>query len=152
MHNCISKKNIAILILTGVSFFFVSFSCNRTTTADKNKETENSLRAEHYYSTTTAENPFEYQPNEFCTVIRKIDVTRYAPEKEISENELRNFPPRYCLLDVCLDNDERSSLVVNLGDSSEQVMATFQIIKVFDTETEARDYASQHGIKDVVIE
>ena len=94
----------------------------------------------------TPEEPFKNQPNEFCTVIRKLDASYYAQGQTIED--VNAFPKKYCLLDVCLEIVNPNGMIINLGDDDEVVTTSFELIKVFETEAEAKNYAEQYKIVD----
>ncbi|HMU70423.1 MAG TPA: hypothetical protein PKC38_10450 [Chitinophagales bacterium] len=143
-----------LLILVPFLFASVFVSCNRTT----GKEENNTDEATESTSTSrtkdpniiTVDDPFKNQPNVFCTVIRNLDISYYAPEKTV--DDVAAYPKKCCLLDVCLDQPGSSGMVVNLGDDTEIVTADFELIKVFDSADEARAYAEKHQIQDAIFE
>lgn len=131
------SKYVFLFLISGL---FYNSSCNRQTNS---KEEPNNMIREIIPEITTEE-PFKNQPNELCTIIRKLNSEIYAPEEQTT------LPPKYCLLDICLENNANSNGVINIGDSTEQVNTYFQLIKIFNTEEEMLNYVSEHGIKDVV--
>lgn len=141
-------KSIYILLLS-VS---VLASCGRTTSSSEKEE--NSTTAEiditqpiiKDKTLITPEEPFKNQPNEFCTVIRKLDASYYATGQTIED--VNAFPKKYCLLDVCLEIVNPNGMVINLGDDDEVVTTSFELIKVFETEAEAKSYVEQYKIVD----
>lgn len=138
-----------VLLLSG----FVFFSCNRTISKTEKEEEEYSsgdFLDNSDPSNITESEPFRNQPNEFCTIIRKMEVELYAPEKKLDEN--KSYPKKYCLLDVCLDKITNDGLIINLGDSTQTANATYAIIKIFETVEETRAYENKFAIKDVLYE
>ena len=132
-------------------------ACNRKTTADHGTKTENDTAVARDVfgnndspSNATPDNPFKNQPNAMCTVIRRIDVSLYDPKTAHEASDLSQYPPKYCLLDVCLDEITNPDLSVNLGDSTENVNATFHCMKIFNDVQEARNYAMKYNIIDTV--
>lgn len=127
--------------LLAILFIFISVaaSCKHS-----QKQAEDALleggAALLYEARITEDEPFKNQPNDFCTVIRQLPAF-----------ELGDSIDRYCLLDICLDDDEQSLLTIDLGDSEESITANYTLAKVFLTAEEAMQYAHQYGIKDVVI-
>ena len=142
-------KTFSLLSLL-ISLVFIS--CNRNTSDSENEEetisNNNVILDNSDPSNITESEPFRNQPNEFCTIIRKLEVEYYAPGKKLDEN--KSYPDKYCLLDVCLDNINNDALIINLGDSTEIANATYAIIKVFESEEETRSYEQKYAIKDVV--
>ena len=142
------KRNIifffSIIVLAAIS------SCGRKT-ADEGAPTSDSVTIEQPVikdaTLITPEEPFKNQPNEFCTVIRKLDISYYAPNKQVED--VTAFPSKYCLLDVCLETINPNGMVINLGDDNEVVTTSFELIKVFESELEAKGYAAQYKIIDV---
>ncbi len=142
------KRNIifffSIIVLATIS------SCGRKT-ADEAAPTSDSVTIEQPEirdaTLITPEEPFKNQPNEFCTVIRKLDISYYAPNKQVED--VTAFPSKYCLLDVCLETINPNGMVINLGDDNEVVTTSFELIKVFESELEAKGYAAQYKIIDV---
>ena len=136
------------LVLCGL--LVIIYSCNRKT-ADSNSE-DNSVSSGNNYDAAniTYEDPFKNQPTEFCTVIRKLTVNYYEPERNLED--INAYPKKYCLLDVCIDKIDNQILVINLGDSIQSANAIFSLIKVFDSYEETKAYEIKYGIKDVVYE
>jgi len=145
----IMVKTYSLLMLL---LCFVFFSCNRNTPNNEKEEeyssNNNEILDNFDPSNITESEPFRNQPNEFCSIIRKLEVEYYAPGKKLEENKL--YPDKYCLLDVCLVNINNDALIINLGDSTEIANATYAIIKIFETEEETRSYEIKYAIKDVV--
>lgn len=136
------------------SVFFLVSACNRPTKNDRQTTLPEEKKVDITQDVTariTANNPFENQPNEFCTVIRKLEVLQYAPNTSEEELNASPHPPKYCLLDVCLDADETSVHMLNLGDESEQIMSAYKVICIFPNADSAVAYASRYKIIDVVI-
>jgi hypothetical protein len=126
---------IPVVMLTLIS---IAASCNRNSGgSDEALETGAALRN---MAKISADDPFEGQPNEFCTVIRKLPAS-----------DIGSTSDQYCLLDVCLDDDETTILSIDLGDGEEQIMAAYKLIKVFQSAEEAQQYALKYRIVDVVI-
>lgn len=150
------QKTILILFIATITLF----GCGRkattetddTTSSTPTTETTNSNKEPRVKDETliTSDDPFKNQPNTFCTVIRKLDISYYAPEKQI--DDVRAFPKKYCLLDVCLEKIDPNGMIINLGDENEVVTSSFELIKIFDTEAEARNYVAKYQITDVVWE
>lgn len=136
----------AVLVMSSI---FFAASCNRKT-ADTQpaEETLSGIESKTIIPEISAEEPFKNQPNELCTVIRKLDIHYYAPEKNVEDASA--YPMKYCLLDICLDDESNYSGIVNLGDSVEAINTIYQLIKVFETDEEAKAYALQYGIKDML--
>lgn len=134
-----------MLVMTCI---FYASSCNRKT-ADTGNNNENltGIESKTIIPEITAEEPFKNQPNELCTVIRRLDIGYYDPEKNVED--VTQYPEKYCLLDICLDDESNYSGIVNIGDSIEPVNTIFQLIKVFDTDEEAKAYAEKYQVKDV---
>ena len=116
----------------------LSVSCNRS--SDNSETYEQGGAALKNMSKVDPEDPFSGQPNNLCTVIRILPATDIAEPED-----------KYCLLDVCLDAGEESLLTVDLGDGEDHAMAAYKLIKVFSTADEARQYAAQYQIIDVLI-
>ena len=138
-------------VLTLVSFLLILFisSCGRKTndepTSIESIDIEQPILQDE--TLITPEEPFKNQPNEFCTVIRKLDISYYAPSKQVED--VTQFPTKYCLLDVCLEKINPNGMVINLGDDNEVVTTSFELIKVFESELEAKGYAANYKIIDV---
>ncbi|HCK21220.1 MAG TPA: hypothetical protein DHW15_03385 [Bacteroidetes bacterium] len=92
-------------------------------------------------SKISADDPFEGQPNTFCTVIRKVAAAELGKKQDC-----------ICLLDVCLDEDEAPVYSVNLGTAEEPVLAAYKLIKIFDSRQDALAYAAEYQIVDVVLD
>ncbi|MEZ5015019.1 MAG: hypothetical protein R2794_12075 [Chitinophagales bacterium] len=135
-------KYTAVLLAAG---FILCISCNRNTGEKNNTEdmelSSNSLNEDPM--NITAEDPFRNQPNALCTIIRKIGPSLYGG-KDVQAAE------KYCLLDICIDNITNPDLTINLGDASTMVTAYFAVIKIFDSAEEAKQYAADHQIQDVL--
>ncbi|MBK8489025.1 MAG: hypothetical protein KBF51_11205 [Chitinophagales bacterium] len=141
-----------IAIIFSISIYFAA--CNRPTAEERKTETpeeKNVVISNDVQARITAENPFENQPNEFCTIIRKLEVLQYAPNLSEEELNASPHPPKYCLLDICLDDDETSVHMINLGDEKEQIMTAYKVITLFPSADSARVYATQYKIVDVVV-
>jgi hypothetical protein len=135
----------AVFVITVV---FYACSCNRKTAKTEAEDT--SARGIHATGITpeiSADDPFRNQPNDLCTIIRRLDILYYDPEKNVDDPSA--YPEKYCLLDICLDDTSNYSGIVNIGDSIEPINTIFQLVKVFDSEDEARTYAAKYGIKDM---
>lgn len=133
----------------------LTFSCNRPTQQEPNSESvteEKIIISNDVQARITADAPFENQPNEFCTVIRKLEVSQYAPNLSEEELNASPHPPKYCLLDVCLDADETSVHQLNLGDETEQIMSAYKVISIFPDADSARNYTLRYKIVDAVID
>ncbi|MFN3939030.1 MAG: hypothetical protein ACK4IY_00495 [Chitinophagales bacterium] len=142
------------IIIVIISFLFISTGCNRPTKNDRQAAMPTEKKAEITQEVTariSADNPFENQPNAFCTVIRKLDVMQYAPGTSEEELNAAPHPPKYCLLDVCLDADETSIHILNLGDDTEPIMSAYKVICIFPSVDSAIAYAKKYQIIDVVI-
>jgi hypothetical protein len=144
------KKTLIVFSL--LSAFFVA-ACGRKTNEQGNEENTTGNEVEITQpvikdkTLITPEDPFKNQPNEFCTVIRMLDISYYAPDKTV--DDVSAFPKKYCLLDVCLEVTNPNSLSVNLGEGDEVVTTAYELIKVFESEAEAKAYAGKFGIVDV---
>ncbi len=115
----------------------IAASCNRNNSGNGNS----GAAAADNFSKIDATAPFEGQPNNFCTVIRKVAASELGKEQDC-----------ICLLDVCLDEDETPVYSVNLGTAEEPVLAAYKLIKIFDSRQEALSYAAEYQIVDVVID
>lgn len=141
-------KSISILLLSAS----ILFGCGRNTNSSTNEEKTSTEEIEITQpvikdeTLITPEEPFKNQPNEFCTVIRKLDASYYAQGQAIED--VNAFPKKYCLLDVCLEVVNPNGMIINLGDDDEVVTTSFELIKVFETEAEAKSYAEQYKIVD----
>lgn len=141
-------KSISILLLS-VS---ILIGCGRNTNSSANEEKTSTEEIEITQpvikdeTLITPEEPFKNQPNEFCTVIRKLDASYYAQGQAIED--VNAFPKKYCLLDVCLEIVNPNGMIINLGDDDEVVTTSFELIKVFETEAEAKSYVEQYKIID----
>ncbi len=129
----------------------MGFGCGRKTAEEKETTIDDNTTIEQPdikdETLITPEEPFKNQPNEFCTVIRKLDISYYAPGKQVED--VNAFPQKYCLLDVCLDKVDPNGMIINLGDDDEVVTTSFELIKIFETENEAKVYAERYKIIDV---
>jgi hypothetical protein len=57
---------------------------------------------------------------------------------------------RICLLDVCPPNQgEIQRRVIQVNAEGVAVWREFDIVRTFDSEQEAREYAGRHGIEDI---
>lgn len=141
-------KSISILLLS-VS---ILIGCGRNTNSSANEEKTSTEEIEITQpvikdeTLITPEEPFKNQPNEFCTVIRKLDASYYAQGQAIED--VNAYPKKYCLLDVCLEIVNPNGMIINLGDDDEVVTTSFELIKVFETEAEAKSYVEQYKIVD----
>lgn len=125
--------------------------CNRnTSTSDPVEESSTIQPAITDAELITPEAPFKNQPNEFCTVIRKLDISYYDPKKEVEDISV--YPKKYCLLDVCLDAPSSNGNIINLGDEGDMITSSYELIYVFNTVEEAKQYAEKHNIIDVLFE
>ena len=95
----------------------------------------------------TAEDPFRNQPNELCTMIRKLDISYYSPTTVTDAASA--FPKKYCLLDICLETVDPAAMTINIGEDGETVSTTFQLIKIFNSYDDAKAYADEFKIQDV---
>ncbi len=134
-------KNFIVL-----AFCFILLSCNRKTNTDNAVVVEK----KEIINEITDDDPFKDQPNELCTIIRKLNVTHYDPAKEVDYNNLSSYPEKYCLLDICLEETSNSAGTLNIGDESQPVTVSYQLIKIFNSVEKAQEYASKHQIKDVI--
>lgn len=137
----ISLISINIIILTG---------CGRNASNEEPKELDNvQITQPEIKDPTliTPTDPFKNQPNEFCTVIRKLDISYYDAKNQVED--ANKFPKKYCLLDVCLENVDPNGFIINLGDDDEVVTTAFELIKVFETTAETKAYVEQYKIVDV---
>ncbi len=146
-----ARLNLSLCLLITI----LLFSCNRNTGKEP-KEEEVAIKTDPSNTTNadpnniTAEEPFKNQPNEFCTIIRKLDVSNYAPDLKIDENKI--YPKKYCLLDVCLEHITNSGLIINLGENNENAWATFAVIKVFESENDMLSYSEKYKVRDILME
>ncbi|MBC8045667.1 MAG: hypothetical protein H7Y00_02630 [Fimbriimonadaceae bacterium] len=134
-----------LAVIIAITFLFYNSSCNRQTAT--NEETTSQTETKEMVPEITPDDPFKNQPNELCTIIRKLEITYYDPKKSV-EDPLQ-YPQKYCLIDICLDDPDNNSGIVNIGDSIEPINTIFQLVKVFDTEEEARAYSAKYGVKDI---
>ncbi len=142
----------------GKSILFISFfatvvitACNRNTASDEKENTVEAVVPVSGDTTLiTAEQPFKNQPNEFCTVIRKLDAGYYAAGKDIED--VSKYPKKYCLLDVCLEKIDATDMTIDLGDEGEPVTTVYKLIKVFDSFEEAKAYVEKYKIVDYKFE
>lgn len=144
------RKNVLFL---GVVMVVLGGGCNRNTTTDAGGEADEMEMVQPAITDAnliTPEEPFKNQPNAFCTVIRKLDISYYAPEQTVED--VSTFPKKYCLLDVCLDGPSSNDNVVNLGEGDDMVTSSYELIKVFDSYAEAKAYAEKFKIVDVLFE
>ncbi|MBK9457479.1 MAG: hypothetical protein IPO24_18820 [Bacteroidetes bacterium] len=142
------KSNLLFIVL--ISSLVIISGCGRKTASDETTAPESvEIDQPEINDATliTPEEPFKNQPNEFCTVIRKLDISYYAPNKEVED--VTAYPSKYCLLDVCLEKINPNGMIINLGDENEVVTTSFELIKVFETEAEAKGYAERYKIIDV---
>ncbi len=142
-------KNRVILFLIGLCLC----ACNRPTASERKSEIPEEKKviiSNEINARITADNPFENQPNTFCTIIRRLEVSQYAPNLSEEELNASPHPPKYCLLDICLDADETSVHMINLGDTAEQIMTAYKVIALFPTPDSAKNYAARYNIIDVV--
>lgn len=137
------KKN-TLFTIVALSLLFYNSSCNRNTSGNEEKTTAHEQKK--IEPEITPDDPFRNQPNNFCTIIRKLEVTYYDPA--IQTDDPSSYPQKYCLLDVCLDDPDNSSGILNIGDSIDMMNTYYQLIKVFDSKEEARAYAEKYQIKD----
>jgi len=139
-----------------VLYFFIAMtvmiSCGRKT-SDENTEPVEEITTINSTSDTTlitAEDPFKNQPNELCTVIRKLNINYYSPETVTSDPD--TFPKKYCLLDICLELVDPGAMTLDIGEEGEIVTTTCKVIKVFDSYEATKAYADKFGINDVKYE
>jgi hypothetical protein len=141
-----SRYFLAGIIVASCTFY--ASSCNRKTADTGNtEELLTGVESKQIIPEITADEPYKNQPNELCTVIRKLDISYYDPGKNV--DDVSEYPDKYCLLDICLDDGSNYSGIVNIGDSIEPINTIFQLIKVFETDEEAKMYAQKFGIKDM---
>ncbi len=131
-------------------FVLTIYGCNRSPSKPNSDNAPISVGNNNDPQNITYDDPFKNQPTEFCTVIRKLEVNYYDPEK--NAEDLSEYPKKYCLLDVCIDNIDNSGLVINLGDSLQIANAVFSLIKVFESYEEAKAYELKYGIIDAFYE
>lgn len=139
------NRTFYLSIISGLIFLS---ACNRNTAKDANVEREVTIEQPKVMDANliTPEDPFKNQPNEFCTVIRKLDISYYAPNQEVED--ISQYPKKYCLLDVCLDGMSSNGNVINLGGEDEIVTSSYELIKVFDSYEEAKAYVEKYKIVD----
>lgn len=139
----VKKIFFGLLILSTV------VSCGRKTSdgPDVNGEPEIILSEATDTTSITAEDPFRNQPNELCTIIRKLDVSYYSPKTVVED--ISQYPKKYCLLDICLDKVDNADMTISLGEEGETVTTTFELIRIFEDEASAKIYAEKYKISDV---
>lgn len=142
------KRNI--IFIFSIFVMITIAGCGRKTADEAELQNESvSIEQPEIKDATliTPEEPFKNQPNEFCTVIRKLAISYYAPNKQVEDATA--FPAKYCLLDICLEKIDPNAMIINLGDDDEVVTTSFELIKIFESELEAKGYAEKYKIIDV---
>lgn len=148
-----TRQMILKWIRSAASIFLLSLmvSCGRNTgTATRESSVESAKPDLSDTSLITPEQPFKNQPNEFCTVVRKLDASYYARDKNIEDPSA--YPKKYCLIDVCLEHVSMDDMTIDLGEDGESVTTVFKLIKVFDSYEEAKAYVEQYKIVDYKFE
>jgi hypothetical protein len=145
-------KNSTLIILV-VLVCIGAASCSRKTSTSNGSDTKSDVYTNNESPLNITESdPFKNQPNELCTVIRKLTIAQYDHDASLKVTDLSAYPEKYCLLDVCLDSISNTDRVINLGDSTESVNSNYALIKVFETVDDAKAYASAHHITDAVFQ
>jgi hypothetical protein len=85
-----------------------------------------------------------------CHVIRRMSLAHCKRGPALCEKCREMNEPRICLLDVCPpDAGSMQRRVVELTVDGEQVWREFDIVRVFASEIEAREYAAENGVPDI---
>lgn len=135
-----------------LGMFLCLQACNRNTSSPETATEEVNTEQPKITNVDliSPEDPFKNQPNALCTVIRKLDISYYAPEQNV--DDITAYPKKYCLLDVCLNGPSSNGNIVNLGGEDEIVTSSYELIKVFNSVDEVKAYVEKFKISDVVYE
>jgi hypothetical protein len=85
-------------------------------------------------------------------IIRRIRLAHCKRGPEVCEKCREMNVERICLLDICLpDAGQVQRRVIEISVDGETEWREFDVVQMFADEQEAKAYAAQNGIKDVVI-
>jgi hypothetical protein len=83
-------------------------------------------------------------------IIRKIRIAHCKKGPSICDQCREMDAERICLLDICPPRvGEIQRRVIQVNIEGEEVWREFDIVRAFESEEEAREYASRNGIKDM---
>src|SRR5262245_57838480 len=104
------------LLLVSCLALIFCVSCGRKTSGEKEPGEEQEITAPVIKDATsiTPEDPFRNQPNDLCTIIRKLDISYYSPQTVTDDPS--SFPEKYCLLDICLETIDPNGTTINIGE------------------------------------
>jgi hypothetical protein len=83
-------------------------------------------------------------------IIRKIRIAHCKKGPSVCDKCREMDAERICLLDICPSREgeiQRRVIQVNIG--GEKVWREFDIVRAFESEEEAREYANRNAIEDV---
>ena len=87
-----------------------------------------------------------------CYIIRKMRLAHCKRGPSICEKCREMDEEKICLLDICPPDQgmvQRRVIEVRRGD--ERTWREFDILRAFESEQEAREYAEQHGVNDIIL-
>ena len=85
-----------------------------------------------------------------CYIIRSMRLAHCKRGPSVCEKCRRMSAKRICLLDICpprVGEVQRRVLEVNRG--GEKAWREFDVVRIFESEEEAKAYAESHAIEDV---
>ena len=83
-------------------------------------------------------------------IIRRIRLAHCKRGPEVCEECREMDEEKICLLDICPpDQGMRQRRVIEISRDGDSVWREFDIVRAFESEAEAREYAEQNGIGDV---
>lgn len=86
-----------------------------------------------------------------CYIIRKVRIAHCKRGPSVCEKCREMDAEEICLLDICSPREgeiQRRVIQVNIG--GEEIWREFDIVRMFESQEEAREYADKNGIGDVV--
>jgi hypothetical protein len=86
-----------------------------------------------------------------CYIIRKVRIAHCKRGPSVCEKCREMDAEKICLLDICPPREgeiQRRVIQVNVG--GEEAWREFDIVRMFESQEEAREYADKNGIEDVV--
>jgi 8-oxo-dGTP diphosphatase len=85
-----------------------------------------------------------------CYILRRIRMAHCKRGPALCEQCRQMDVERICLLDICPPHaGEVQRRVIAVRHGAEQVWREFDVVRTFESEAEARQYAVEHGIEDV---
>ena len=85
-----------------------------------------------------------------CHIIRKIRIAHCKKGPSLCEKCREMDRRRICLLDICPPRvGEVQRRVIEVHRDRERVWREFDIVRTFESEAEALEYAAEHAIDDI---